>query len=261
MNELAILEHQDARVLTTRALAENYGTEPQIITNNFGRNRERYIEGKHYYQLEGDDLKAFRTANQFDVSLKLNKLYLWTERGALLHAKSLNTDKAWEVYDRLVETYFRARESAPQMSDKDKRLKIMTYNARTSRAKLLYQMTSVSTLPSEYKNMLVAAASEILLGRPLFPPDASKQRTYSAAEIGAKIGLTAVKVGKLTNELGLKTADYGEWRRDKAKYSPKEVDSFRYYDNIIPKLKEALELSSSKGDQKHVNDQSGARLC
>ena len=37
----------------------------------------------------------------------LNKIYLWTESGALLHAKSLNTDKAWEVYDRLVETYFR----------------------------------------------------------------------------------------------------------------------------------------------------------
>ena len=29
----------------------------------------------------------------------------------MLHAKSLNTDKAWEVYDLLVETYFRAKEN------------------------------------------------------------------------------------------------------------------------------------------------------
>ena len=47
--------------------------------------------------------------HQIDDGLKnASKLYLWTERGALLHAKSLNTDRAWEVYDRLVETYFRA---------------------------------------------------------------------------------------------------------------------------------------------------------
>lgn len=35
---------------------------------------------------------------------------LWTEKGALLHAKSLNTDKAWEVYDWLVDFYFRVKE-------------------------------------------------------------------------------------------------------------------------------------------------------
>ena len=32
------------------------------------------------------------------------------KKGALLHAKSLNTDKAWEVYDYLVDFYFRAKE-------------------------------------------------------------------------------------------------------------------------------------------------------
>lgn len=37
-------------------------------------------------------------------------LYLWTERGALLHAKSINTDKAWDVYEQLLDTYFRAQE-------------------------------------------------------------------------------------------------------------------------------------------------------
>lgn len=36
--------------------------------------------------------------------------YLWTERGALLHAKSINTDKAWDVYEQLLDTYFRAQE-------------------------------------------------------------------------------------------------------------------------------------------------------
>ena len=36
----------------------------------------------------------------------MNTLYLWTEKGAFLHAKSLGTDKAWEVYENLVDFYF-----------------------------------------------------------------------------------------------------------------------------------------------------------
>lgn len=43
-------------------------------------------------------------------------MYLWTEKGALLHAKSLNTDKAWEVYDYLVDFYFRAQEAPRQQA-------------------------------------------------------------------------------------------------------------------------------------------------
>lgn len=111
MNNLEIIEHRNQRVLTTSQLAESYGTEAQIINNNFNRNRDRHHLGIHYIVLEGNQLKNFKTTNQFDVSSnRVNKLYLWTEKGALLHAKSLNTDKAWEVYDVLIDTYFRVKE-------------------------------------------------------------------------------------------------------------------------------------------------------
>ena len=48
------------------------------------------------------------------VANRAAHLYLWTEKGALLHAKSLNTDKAWQVYDYLVDFYFRAKETKPE---------------------------------------------------------------------------------------------------------------------------------------------------
>ena len=44
-------------------------------------------------------------------------LYLWTERGALLHAKSINTDKAWDVYEQLLDTYFRVQEMSMAQDD------------------------------------------------------------------------------------------------------------------------------------------------
>lgn len=106
MDNLQITEYKNIRVLTTQQIAEAYGSDTRVISNNFNRNKERYIEGKHYICLEGEELKDFKTNHQFDESSRINKLYLWTEKGAFLHAKSLNTDTAWEVYDRLVDNYF-----------------------------------------------------------------------------------------------------------------------------------------------------------
>ena len=107
MNVPKTIEQNGQRVLTTKTLAEMYGTSTQRISHNFSQNKKRYVEGRHFYYLTGESLKKFAVSN-LDTANKGGKLYLWTERGALLHAKSLNTDKAWEVYDFLVEHYFRA---------------------------------------------------------------------------------------------------------------------------------------------------------
>ena len=116
MHNLQVIEKDGIRVLTSRQLAEEYGTTADTIKVNFTRNRERFIEGKHYISLSGNDLKLFKdkVTECNLVGKTAKKLYLWTEKGALLHAKSLNTDKAWEVYDHLVDFYFRAKEEKPE---------------------------------------------------------------------------------------------------------------------------------------------------
>jgi hypothetical protein len=108
LNELTVTEFKDLRVLTTQQLADKYESDSKTLSNNFNRNKDRYKEGKHYILLQGEELKAFKTSHQFDESsIRVNQLYLWTEKGCLLHAKSLGTDKAWEVYENLVDTYFK----------------------------------------------------------------------------------------------------------------------------------------------------------
>lgn len=107
MNQLTVLERNNQRVMTTAVLAEEYGTTTDVISKNFNRNKERYTEGKHFYCLEGEEKREFLNHGQFDDGLKnASKLYLWTQKGALFHAKSLGTDRAWEVYEILVDTYF-----------------------------------------------------------------------------------------------------------------------------------------------------------
>lgn len=111
MHELQSIEVKGQRVLTTQQLAGAYDTTASKIIYNFNYNKERYILGKHYIEVTGEELRSMKRTYENQMSFKYAKaLYLWTEKGALLHAKSLNTDKAWEVYDYLVDFYFRAKE-------------------------------------------------------------------------------------------------------------------------------------------------------
>ena len=114
MHNLKRLEVHGIKVLTTRQLAEAYETERKVINNNY-----KFILGKHYIAVEGDEMRHLRTSPQFEGELKkVSKAYFWTEKGALLHAKSLNTDKAWQVYDYLVDFYFRAKEQEAELPPK-----------------------------------------------------------------------------------------------------------------------------------------------
>ena len=118
MNELIPVNFDDQRVLTTEQLAEVYETTPRRITENYNRNKDKFTDGIHYYLLQGEALQAFKS--QYAKSVSVNKhaaiLYLWTERGANRHCKILDTDKAWEQFDNLEETYFRVRENQIALS-------------------------------------------------------------------------------------------------------------------------------------------------
>ncbi|MDE6035215.1 MAG: ORF6N domain-containing protein [Ruminococcus sp.] len=111
--QITPIEQHGQRVLTTAQIAEAYETTVKVISNNFNRNKDRYIEGIHYYCLKNAELQAFKKTipQKYEQFKQAKILYLWTERGALLHAKSLNTDKAWEVYVFLLDTYFRVNET------------------------------------------------------------------------------------------------------------------------------------------------------
>jgi len=74
----------------------------------------------------------------------------------------------------------------------------------------------------------------------LIPLPKSERKTYSATEIGQMLGISSNKVGALANKNNLKTKEYGELVWDKSPYSAKEVQSFRYYDEVVPVLKEIL---------------------
>lgn len=201
MNELKPIEFDKQRILLTSQIAEMYGTTQKMISNNFNNNKERYQVERDYYCLEGEALGLFLQSANLGLQnqSKIRSLYLWTEHGALLHAKSLGTDQAWEVYGELVDTYFRARE--------------------------------VSVLPQDYPSALRALAdqveryaclqSENLQQKQLlseFSPKASyydivlqTKDVLSASQIAKDYGKSAQWLNDLLHELGVQYKQGGVW--------------------------------------------------
>lgn len=66
-----------------------------------------------------------------------------------------------------------------------------------------------------------------------------EKHTYSATKIKDmlfdKYGLevTVNKLGRISNKYGLKIDKYGKFFYDKAKFSNKQVETFKYYDSIV----------------------------
>lgn len=127
-----------------------------------------------------------------------------------------------------------------QNPSKPDRTEIMLMNARTRQADLYYKLSQVETLSPTYKNILVSKAAETLSGESILPLQKVERKTYSAEEIGKKFGISANKVGRIANKHNLKIEKYGEYQRDKSKYSAKEVDVWMYYDTVIPVIAEIL---------------------
>lgn len=112
-------------------------------------------------------------------------------------------------------------------------------NARAREAKIYLELADKVDI-KEYKQIMYSKTTELLSGETLIPLPKMEKKTYSATEIGEILGVSANKVGSLANTYNLKTDEFGIKVWDKAKYSDKQVENFRYYDNVIPLLEKAL---------------------
>lgn len=107
-------------VVTTSVLAHVYGTDDVRIRQNYDRNADRFVPGKHFIKVEGAGLKDLKNSVSQSYSVEIihkqaRSVMLWTERGAARHAKMLDTDKAWEMFEALEDSYFGRSNGAQQL--------------------------------------------------------------------------------------------------------------------------------------------------
>lgn len=238
--DLQIIEHCGQRVLTTSQLAESYGTESKIISRNYQRNTDRYIEGKHFFALSGEELRRFKGSRQFDDSLKFTSiLYLWTEKGAWLHAKSLNTEKSWEAYELLVDNYYKL----------EKQLKVLTEREKLEASMRLSLMNSedVTQLKNEVQEIRSMVQEQITLdhGQQMRIKKAVAAKIYEISNDKAKrIRLFAELYRDLKDRFGV--ASY----RDIKKHEM--LKAIGYIEAWIPKKEIAVSAATLTANKKLI---------
>lgn len=216
----------------------------ELINNN----RKRFEDGIDILDLKSVILPKDKENYGFNQNAwnRSNHIYLLSERGYAKLLKIMDDDKAWDIYDELVDNYFNMRvaikENKPAIVNQE-RLKIMKDNSATRKANMLYKI-AMATESSSSKENLLAKAAEVLTGEMTIP--VMKQKEYSAKDIAEALNTTANMVGRIANKLGLKAKQpghnkYGRWANSKSKYSDKEVPQWLYTNEGMKAVKKELE--------------------
>lgn len=90
------------------------------------------------------------------------------------------------------------------------------------------------------KQALLSHISELAFGQRLIPLPKVEESLKLAGEVGELFGVSAQKIGRLANQHGLKTDQYGEIRLDKSKYSDRQCETFFYNGEAVERFREIL---------------------
>lgn len=228
---------KDKKCMLAKDIADIHGQQLKNINQLINRNGNHFKEGIDVINLlsSSELLRNFAEENGLITNNRIKYIYLLSERGYLKLVKLLEDEKAWEIYEELVDNYFNMR-SAVKDDDKailrHKRLEIMEENSKTRQAQLMYKV-AMETKSETMKQQLLNKIAERMTGEEFHNHVPSKQ-DYSATWIANQLGITPKQVGTIANQLELKPIEdeeneYGHWVLSKSRYCDKEVSQFMYY--------------------------------
>ena len=102
---------ENNKSMLVKDIAVIHGKEVRQINQAINMNRKRFKNGIDILDLKENNfainlMDSGFTQNQINAS---NNIYLLSERGYAKLLKILEDDKAWEIYDELVDNYFNMR--------------------------------------------------------------------------------------------------------------------------------------------------------
>lgn len=245
MKALTVFEHETntgvIEVVDIRQVAEMLGKEHKNLLRDIAGYIETMTKSDEISQLKIEPSEFF-IESTFENRGKQYPCYLLTKKGCDMVANKMTGEKG-VLFTAAYVTAFEAMRkelgtnAAPVIPDdltkaKLKEVELARYNA-------LLALSEKYT--GEYHDVLVAHATKELTGQFLLPLPEAGKLTLSANEVGERLGVSSQKVGLIANKFNLKTEEYGKWFVDKSRYSDKQVETFRYYENVLPVMKAILE--------------------
>ena len=206
------------------------------------------ITGKEHYNVlrdirdEIDKLGTERGQLIFEESYYINEqnkkqpMYVANVQGILQLGARYSADVRYKLIEKVTK---KETVKTKENTFKNDLLDIEKDKIRLEKSRILKEL-SQSFTNEKYRETLQIYSANALYDEPILELPAVKKKSYTATEVGNKLGITSMKVGSIAKKHNLKTEEFGFWAYDKAKYSNKQVESFRYYDNVIDEIKKYI---------------------
>ncbi len=180
--------------------------------------------------------------NQEVLCIKLDFVPLWLAKISITPTMEQETPElaaTLEQYQLKAKDVLAAAFLPQKKQDHDYLAEAKLNNSRARMAAEWRKLAQFNPVP-EYQQICAHYASTVLAGKAVLPLPETKERTYTAEEVGKMFGVSGNKIGRIANENRLKTAEYGIEVWDKARNSSKQVASWRYNQRGIDKIREIL---------------------
>jgi len=259
----------DARCVCDKTVAEIHGMRALHVRELINRNIRRFQENADFIDLKKDIVQNdnnLRDAQGLPQALgytnmetgKAEHIYILSERGYAKLVKIMDTDQAWDVYNHLLDEYFRLREASSSRSRKahapkpldpnaEKRASAMLLNAKNRTASILQRIYDQAGVKPEYQALAFSdfyAADGVKLPRIALQ---GAKATYDKGAIAEKLGVCsaasggkkphAQAVGAIIAQLELAPEE-----REAVPYCRNGHDGtdYQYVDSVIEKVRDWL---------------------
>lgn len=233
MNKLQIINKNGVEAVNSREVAEMTGKNHKELLRDI-RNYAGIIENSTERNFALSDF--FIPNTYMDSTGRTLPCYLLTRKGCDFIASRMTGKKGVQFSARYVCAFDAMRK---QTDTAQAEIMLRMENCKLQKAQLLREMAQ-QYQGGPFEQTLNACAAKLICGSEIIPPPKSPYDLCTAGEIGEKIGITSNLVGRIANQYDLKQPEYGEWVLDVAAHSTKIVKTFRYYEAVIPILKEKL---------------------
>ena len=232
MKELQLLETKGT--MTSLEIAEITGKEHNKVlrdirdeTNKIGTERAETIFGLSEYK---------------DTTGRILPMYVLNIQGILQLGARYSADVRYKLIEKVTK---KETVESKENTFKNDLIDIEKDKIRLEKSKILKEL-SQSITNDKYKQTLQIYSANVLYDEPILALPEVNKKSYSANELSQLImnehgiKISGNRIGRLTNEHNLKTDEYGYWALDKSRHSNKQVESFRYYDNVIDEIKKYI---------------------
>ena len=232
MNDLQILQAKGT--MTSLQIAEITGKEHKNVLadirdeiSKLGTERAELI---------------FQPSKYKDANNQNRPMFIANVQGILQLGARYSADVRYRLIEKVTK-----KETIETKEDifKNDLLDIEKDKIRLEKSRILKEL-SQSFTNEKYRETLQIYSANALYDKPILELPTAEKKSYSASELSQLmmnehgIKISGNRIGRLTNEHNLKTDEYGYWALDKSRHTNKQVESFRYYDNVIDEIKKYI---------------------